>query len=96
MVKQTDIADFIKCLDNSQAAVLLSIPKNDRMSMQCEVAASPDEYEDMMLAMLINLARVVPGHDEKFGAASVSDQVRMGLSVINRIANDYLNDPINK
>jgi hypothetical protein len=90
-----NISDMVQALNNSQAAVLLSIPKTDRMSMQCEVAASPQEYEDMMLAMIINLARVVPGHDQKFGEASVSDQIRMGLSVINRITSDYLNDPIN-
>ena len=95
MITIENISDMVQALNNSQAAVLLSIPKTDRMSMQCEVAASPQEYEDMMLAMIINLARVVPGHDQKFGEASVSDQIRMGLSVINRITSDYLNDPIN-
>ena len=95
MITTEDISDMVEALNNSQAAILLSIPKTDRMSMQCGVAASPREYEDMMLAMIINLARVVSGHDEKFGEASVSDQIRMGLSVINRITSDYLNDPIN-
>jgi hypothetical protein len=95
VITTENISDMVQVLNNSQAAVLLSIPKTDRMSMQCEVAASPQEYEDMMLAMIINLARVVPGHDQKFGRASVSDQIRMGLSVINRITSDYLNDPIN-
>jgi hypothetical protein len=95
VITTKNISDMVEALNNSQAAVLLSIPKTDRMSMQCEVAASPQEYEDMVLAMIINLARVVHGNDEKFGAASVSDQIRMGLSVINRITSDYLNDPIN-
>ena len=95
MITIENISDMVQALNNSQAAVLLSIPKTDRMSIQCEVAASPQEYEDMMLAMIINLARVVPSHGQKFGVASVSDQIRMGLSVINRITSDYLNDPIN-
>ena len=94
MVPKHKRADMLAAIDNAQAAMVLAIPQNDRSMLQCVAEASTEQLEDMMLAMLVNIARLSPKYDAATHDADVDTQIRIGASLMNDAVAAYFADQI--